>query len=145
MAAHQAPPSLGFSRHEHWCGLPFPSPNHESEKWKWSCSVVSDSYWPHGLQPTGLLRPWDFPGKSTGVGCHCPKQTNLEIDKEMNRHSSKEDIQMAYEHMKRCSTSLILRKMKIKTTMTYHFTLMRLVKTLGSQCRRPRFDLWSGN
>ena len=26
---------------------------------------------PHGLQPTRLLRPWDFPGKSTGVGCHC--------------------------------------------------------------------------
>ena len=25
----------------------------------------------HGLQPTRLLRPWDFPGKSTGVGCHC--------------------------------------------------------------------------
>ena len=31
-AAHQAPPSLGFSRHEHWSGLPFPSPMHESEK-----------------------------------------------------------------------------------------------------------------
>ena len=44
---------------------------HESEKWKWSCSVVSDSYRPHGLQPTRLLHPWDFPGKSTGVGCHC--------------------------------------------------------------------------
>ena len=43
MAAHQAPPSLGFSRHEHWSGLPFPSPMHGSEKWKWSCSVVSDS------------------------------------------------------------------------------------------------------
>ena len=43
---------------------------HESEKWKWSCSVVSDSSWPHGLQPTRLLHPWDFPGKSTGVGCH---------------------------------------------------------------------------
>ena len=40
-------------------------------KWKWSHSVVSDSEWPHGLQPTRLLRPWDFPGKSTGVGCHC--------------------------------------------------------------------------
>ena len=32
MAAHQAPPSLGFSRQEHWSGLPFPSPVHESEK-----------------------------------------------------------------------------------------------------------------
>jgi len=43
MAAHQAPPSLGFSRQEHWSGWPFPSPMHESEKWKWSHSVVSDS------------------------------------------------------------------------------------------------------
>ena len=36
MAAHQGPPSLEFSRQEHWSGLPFPSPIHESEKWKWS-------------------------------------------------------------------------------------------------------------
>ena len=43
MAAYQAPPSLAFSRQEHWSGLPFPSPIHESEKWKWSHSVVSDS------------------------------------------------------------------------------------------------------
>ena len=56
---------------EHWSGLPFPSPMHESGKWKWSRSVVSNSWWLHGLQPTRLLRPWDFPGKSTGVGCHC--------------------------------------------------------------------------
>ena len=68
---HQAPPSLGFSRQEHWSGLPFPSPMRESEKWKWSCSVVSDSWRPHGLQPTRFLRPWDFSDKSTGVGCHC--------------------------------------------------------------------------
>ena len=34
IAAHQAPPSLGFSRQEQWSGLPFPSPMHESEKWK---------------------------------------------------------------------------------------------------------------
>ena len=34
MAAHQAPPSLGLSRQEHWSGLPFPSPVHESGKWK---------------------------------------------------------------------------------------------------------------
>ena len=39
-------------------------------KWKWSSSVVSDSSRPHGLKPTRLLRPRDFPGKSTGVGCH---------------------------------------------------------------------------
>ena len=41
---------------------------HESEKWKWSRSVVPDPQWPHGLQPTRLLRPWDSPGKSAGVG-----------------------------------------------------------------------------
>ena len=62
---------LGFSRQECWSGLPFPSPMHESEKWKWSHLVVADSSWPHGLQPTRLLCPWDFPGKSNGVGCHC--------------------------------------------------------------------------
>ena len=71
MSAHQAPSSLGFSRQEHWSGLPFPPPMHESEKWNWSRSVVSNSSQPHGLQPTRLLCPWDFPGKSTGVGCHC--------------------------------------------------------------------------
>ena len=70
-AAHQAPLSLGFSRQEHWSGLPFPSPMNESEKCKWSHSVVFDSSRPHGLQPTRLPHPWDFPGKSTGVGCHC--------------------------------------------------------------------------
>ena len=64
-------PSLGFSRQEHWSGLPFPSPMHKSEKWRWSLSVKSDSSRPHGLQPTRLLRPWGFPGKSAGVGCHC--------------------------------------------------------------------------
>ena len=40
MAAHQALPSLGFSRQEHWSGLPFSSPVHESEKWKKSLSRV---------------------------------------------------------------------------------------------------------
>ena len=63
-AAHQAPPSLGFSRQENWSGLPFPSPMQP----KWSCSVVSDPQRPHGLQPTRLLCPSDFPGESTGVG-----------------------------------------------------------------------------
>ena len=54
-AAHQAPLSLGFSRLEHWSGLPFPSPMHESEKWKWSHSVVSDPQQPHVLHLLVLL------------------------------------------------------------------------------------------
>ena len=64
-------PVPGILQEEHWRGLPFPSPVHESEKWKWSRSVVSDSSRSHGLQPARLLHLWDFPGKSTGVGCHC--------------------------------------------------------------------------
>ena len=50
-----------------WVGISFSN----AWKWKWSCSVVSDPQRPHGLQPSRLLHPWDFPGKSTRVGCHC--------------------------------------------------------------------------
>ena len=52
-AAHQAPQSLGFSRQEHWSGLPFLSPMHASEKWKWSLSVMSDSGDPMDCSPPG--------------------------------------------------------------------------------------------
>ena len=43
-----------------------------------SRSVVSNSMRTHGLQPTRLLHPWDFPGKSAGVGCHCLLQKKAE-------------------------------------------------------------------
>ena len=51
---------------------------HESEKWKWIRSVVSNPQRPHGLQPSRLLRPCDFPGRSTGVGCHCLLRIKVE-------------------------------------------------------------------
>ena len=43
---------------------------HEVVKWSVSHSVMSDSLWPNGLQPTGLLYPWNCPGEHTGVACH---------------------------------------------------------------------------
>jgi len=63
-----AVPGILQARTLEWVAISFS--NAWSGKWKWSRSVVSDSERPHGLQPTKLLRPWDFPGKRTGVGCH---------------------------------------------------------------------------
>jgi len=83
-AAHQAPPSMGFSRQEYWSGLPLPSPSTWLETLKasenfspnllcacvhaqslQSCPPLSDP-----MESERPLCPWDSPGKNTGVGCH---------------------------------------------------------------------------
>ena len=74
-AAYQAPLSMRFSRQEYWSGVPSPSPALSTSRvqCKVHCSLLKhlNHVQLFSTLPARLLCPWDFPGKSTGVGCHC--------------------------------------------------------------------------
>ena len=94
-----------------------------------------------------LLIRGEYPKFTKNLEKSTPEKTNKPIinwTKDLNRHFPKEDIQMAKRHMKRCSTSLVIREMQIRTMMRCHLTPDRMAvihKPTNSKCW-PECGAW---
>ena len=121
------------------------------EKWKWSRSAMSDSSGPHGLYPTSLLCPWNFPGKSTGVGCHFLLQ-GLFLMQGLNPgllHCRQTLYPLSHQVSQGNLASFPGSKRSLGGGNDYPLQyssaslVAQMVKSFP-QCRRPGFDPWVG-
>lgn len=62
------------------------------------------------------------------------------MGKDLNRYLSKEDVQMANEHMEGCSTSVAIRKMQVKTTVRYHFSPSGMASMKNQNEQKPKTE-----
>ena len=83
-----------------------------------------EKIFPNEVNNKGLI------SKYTNSSCSSSKNTIKKLAEDLNRCFSKEDIQMANRHMKRCSIPLIIREIKIKSTVRYYLTLVRMLLLL---------------
>ena len=152
---------MGFSRQEYWSGVPLPSPDPsprvmeiKTKVNKWDLMKLKSFCTAKETISKVKRQPleWEkiIANETTDKGLISKiyrqliqlntRKTNNPIKKwgkGLNRHFSKEDIQMANKHMKRCSTLLIIRKMQIKTTIRYYFTSVRkaiIKKSTNNKC-----------
>ena len=97
---------------------------------------MPDSSRPHGLQPTRLLHPWDFPGKSTGVGCHCLLQHHSS-KASILWHSAFFTVQLSHPYMTTGETIALTRWIFVGKVMSLLLNMLsRLVITFLPRSKR---------